>query len=161
MLGDGYKRIFGLLLLCVVGASLSINGAQGALNALPEALDQIQRVEVCIYLYDQLLLTPDVLTNLDKITLSSHNLDAVKKLSELSGLDLIQSTTLVKYCLYKQMDSLAGIKFEMLGSIICGFDNLKKIISKINLDKQYSIFYNLVLVFLLFYSNIIYFLRHR
>ena len=66
------------------------------------------------------------LINLNKITLSSHNFDAAKKLSELSGLDLIQSTTLVKYCLYKQMDSLVGIKFEMLASIISIFDNLKR-----------------------------------
>ena len=157
MLGNNYTRILFLLLLCIVGVSLTIDGAQGALNALPEALDQIQKVEVCIHLYQQLLLTPDILISLDKITLSSHNLDAVKKLSELSGLDLIQSTTLVKYCLYKQMDSLAGIKFEMLASIICGFDNLKKILSRINLDKEYSVFYNLVLIFLLFYSNIIFF----
>ena len=124
MVGNGYIRIVCLLILGGLGVSLTINGAQGALNALPEALNQIQKIEVCINLYQQLLLAPDVLTDLDKVTLSSHNLDAANKLSELSGLDLIQSIALVKYCLYKQMDSLAGIKFEMLASIVCSFDNL-------------------------------------
>lgn len=114
-------------------------------------------MEVCIDLYIQLLLTPDLLTILDKIPLSSHNFEAAKKLSVLSGLDLVQATVLVKYCLYKQMNSLAGIQFEMLGSIICGFDSLKKNLSKINLDKQHSVCYNFVLLFLLFSSNIMFF----
>lgn len=107
--------------LGVAGASMVVVGAQGAIAMLPKTLAEMQRIHECFTLYQEILATPDLIATLDTIHLSSYNLNAAKKVSEMSGFDLIQSIVLVKFCIYKHMNSLADIPLELVGSIIYNF----------------------------------------
>ena len=101
------------LSLIAAGTSIMVYGVQGALSVLPEIISNLENKQACLELYEELASSPDIWNIVNNIKLAQTNLEAAKSLSNLSGLGEIQSQTLVKYCVYKNIPSLGGIDLHM------------------------------------------------